>query len=339
MSLNTKQNKKVIFEELGGVDKLKVISTDENKKPGKGELGIRVKALALNRADLLFISGLYGKLDLPTGLGFEASGVVEQIGEEVDGFKVGDSVSVGPNISIAKYPLSGEYVLVPENSLIKNPDNVSHNDMAANWVAYFTSYYGLQEAKLTKGDTVLINAASSSVSIAAIHLAKYWGARVIAVGRSNKKRSLALEHGADHYISTQDEDLVAKVKEYTDGKGVQVIYDSVGGPQFSLFGEIASIGAKIVVYGALDQAPTPIPMYQLIFKSIQILGFTLGRYLTADHDEKRLQVTQELNQLFSSKKYKSLVGKVYKGIDSYIPAVEFLEKADLEGKIIIDLSQ
>jgi len=335
---NDKTIKSVIFDGFS-IDNLKVVPK-EIKLPGQGELGIRVKALALNRADLLFISGIYGQVPLPAGLGFEASGVVEHVGEGVTKFKVGDLVSVGPNVSITKYPLSSEYILVDQDSLIKNPDGVSHNDMAANWIAYLTSYYGLLEAgNLKKGDTVLITAASSSVSIAAIHLSKYWGAKVIAVGRSNKKRQLALDNGADYYIASQEEDLVAKVNEYTDNKGVQVIYDSVGGAQFSSFGAIASPGAKIVIYGGLDQSTTPIPVVNVIFKSIQIIGFTLHLYLSPQHNEKRIQVTQELSNLFSSKKFKSLVGKVYQGIDSYIPAIQFLEKADLEGKIIIELSQ
>src|SRR5262245_46772359 len=178
--------------------------------PRKGEIQINIKALGLNRAESMFRRGQYLEAPkLPARLGYEAAGTVAAVGPGVQGFKVGDAVSTIPNFSLNDYGLYGDVANAPVQAVTHHPASLSWAEAAAVWMQYLTAYGALIDiGKLTKGDTVLIPAASSSVGLAAIQIANKVGAVPVAVTRGQSKRTDLLTAGAAHVLALAEEDIV-----------------------------------------------------------------------------------------------------------------------------------
>ncbi len=210
----------VRFRKTGGPEVLQIETVDV-PPPGAGEVRIHVKALGLNRAEAMFRSGQYLELPvLPSRLGYEAAGIVESVGPDVGDFKPGDAVSTIPAFSQGKYGVYGDTVLVPATAVTKHPAFLSWTEAAAIWMQYLTACGALMEiARLTAGDFLVIPAASSSVGIAAIQIAKIVGAVPVALTRHEDKRATLMQLGATHVIATGKQDLVAEIRHLTDGHG------------------------------------------------------------------------------------------------------------------------
>ena len=208
----------VRFHECGGPEVLKLEEVP-TPDPGQGEVRMRVEAIGLNRAEVLFRQGKYVvRSHPPCTLGYEAAGVVEAVGDGVDKKLLGKRVSTVPSFGADKYGVYGEVAIVPAYSLAAYPEKLSPQEGTSIWMQYLTAYGALvQLGKITRGDFVLITAASSSVGIAAIEIAKAEGAVSIATTRTSKKKAELLSLGADHVIATQEEDLVKRVGEITGG--------------------------------------------------------------------------------------------------------------------------
>jgi len=212
--------KVVRFHSLGGPE---VLQYDElpSREPGAGEVRLRVQAIGLNRAESMYFHGEYfEQAKLPSLLGYEAAGVVEAVGPDVDKSWLGKQVASVPPFSMNEYGVAGEVAIVPANLIGEYPAKLSPAEGAAIWMQYLTAYGALvRYAQVKKGDFVLITAASSSVGLAAIQIAKAEGATAIAATRTSSKKKELLELGADHVIAFEEEDLVARVNEITGGQG------------------------------------------------------------------------------------------------------------------------
>lgn len=224
----------VFFDAFGDAS---VLRTEQitAPEPGPGEVRLRIRAIGINRAEVLFRAGHYvGEPDFPSQLGYEAAGEIEATGEGVTGWSPGDRVSVIPAFAIDAYGLYGEVSQAPACALVRVPDNMSWTDAAAAWMQYGTAWGGLiQQAKLSAGETVLIPAASSSVGLAAIQIARMAGATPVELTRRYDKAALLLDAGASAVIATEEQNLVEEVMKLTDGKGANVAFDPVGGPAFT----------------------------------------------------------------------------------------------------------
>ena len=212
----------VRFHQTGGPQVLK-IEQREVGAPSAGELRIKVEAIGLNRAEAAFRAGMYLEApNLPCGIGYEASGIVEAVGDDVTDFKAGDAICVIPAFSMNTYSVYADQTLVPAYACTQRPSGLDKIEAASIWMQYLTAYGALIDiAKLGKGDFVIIPAASSSVGLAAIQIANYVGATPIATTRGQSKVAALKEAGAKHVI-TGDQDLVAEVMRITDGKGARV---------------------------------------------------------------------------------------------------------------------
>jgi len=324
------------FDRVGGPEVLQ-IKEEPSKQPGKGEVRLKVKAVGLNRAESMFIRGQYVENPkLPAGVGYEAAGVVEAVGPDVDKHWLGKSVAVIPAFSMNEYAMLGEEAIAPAAALGEYPANLSAAEGAAIWMQYVTAYGALIAiAHLTKGDFVLITAASSSVGIAAIEIAKAEDAIPIATTRKNNKKAKLLSLGAHHVIATEEEDIVSRVKEITGGKGARVIFDPVAGPSLEKLGEAAAVGGIIFEYGALSMQPTPFPLYAGIVKGLTIRGYTL------------MEITRNPEKLPAAKKYiydrladgrfRPKIAKVFPFAQT-VEAYKYLESNSQVGKIVITVS-
>ncbi len=182
---------------------------------------IRIHALGLNRAESMFRSGQYlEQPKLPARLGYEAAGTVAALGPGVTGFQVGDTVSTIPSFSLNDYGLYGELANAPVHAVTHHPASLSWVDAAAVWMQYVTAYGALIDiGRLSKDETVVIPAASSSVGLAAIQIANKVGAVPIALSRGSSKRQALLDAGAAHVVATGEQDLVKEIHRLTGGKG------------------------------------------------------------------------------------------------------------------------
>lgn len=325
--------KVVRFHQIGGPEVLKFEEVP-SPQPGKGEVRLKVQAIGLNRAESMFYHGQYlYQPKFPAGLGYEAAGIVEAVGPNVDKSWIGKQASTIPAFSLNDYGMVGEEVLAPVDALAEYPAKLSPVEGAAIWMQYVTAYGALIAiAGLRKGDFVVISAASSSVGIAAIEIAKAEGAVSIATTRKSAKKAELTALGADHVIAAEEEDFVACVKEITGGKGARVIFDPVSGPFLEKLAEAAQPGGIIFQYGALSMQPTPFPLVTVLGNGLTIRGYTL------------MEITRNPARLLAAKKYvydRLADGRFQPKIAKTFPfaqtveAYQYLESNAQIGKIVI----
>jgi NADPH:quinone reductase-like Zn-dependent oxidoreductase len=323
----------VRFHGIGGPEVLQ-IDTVESPTPGAGEVRISVKALGLNRAESMFRSGQYLEQPrFPSRLGYEAAGVVETIGPGVDGLKAGDAVSTIPAFPQGKYGVYGDVAVVPAAAVAKHPASLSWTEAAAIWMQYLTAYGALIDiANLSHGDTVLIPAASSSVGIASMQIARMVGATPIALTRKDDKRDALSHLGAAHVIATEKQDLVAEVKKLTNGKGARVVFDPVGGPTIARLVAAAAPRGILFQYGALSPEPTPLPLMDVLAKSLTIRGYIL---FEITKDPARLERGKKfVIDGLASGRLKPVIARTFPLTD-IVEAHRYLESNQQIGKIVV----
>ena len=324
----------VRFHETGGPEVLKVEEM-EVPAPKKGEVRIAVKALGLNRAESMFRSGQYLEAPkFPARLGYEASGTVESIGEGVEGFQIGDAVSTIPGFSLNDYGVYGEVALAPVSAVAKHPSSLSWEEGAAIWMQYATAYGALVDiGKLKKRDTVLIPAASSSVGLAAIQITNLIGAKPIALTRTSEKRQALLDAGAAQVIVTEEQDLVAEVMKLTRKKGARLVFDPVAGPTLAKLAAATKERGIIFQYGALSTEPTPLPLMEVLGKSLTVRGYLL---FEITGNPRRLEKAKKfITDGLASGKLKPVIAKTFSGLDSIVEAHRYLESNAQIGKIVV----
>jgi len=324
----------VRFHRIGGPEVLQ-IDTVDLPAPGAGEVRIHVKALGLNRAESMFRSGQYLEdPHFPSKLGYEAAGTVESVGPEVVGFKPGDVVSVIPSFPQSKYGVYGDQTIVPAAALAKHPTSLSWEEAAAIWMQYTTAYGALIEiAQLKKGDTVLIPAASSSVGLAAIQITNAVGATPIALTRKGDKRKALTDLGAAHVIATEEQDLVAETLRLTNGKGARIVFDPVGGPTVAKLAAAMTTGGILFQYGALSTEPTPLPLMELLGKTLTIRGYVVLVDLIG-YPERVERAKKFINEGLASGKLKLVIAKTFP-FNQIVEAHRYLESNQQIGKVVV----
>jgi NADPH:quinone reductase len=272
--------RQVRFYELGGPEVLKLEHLPI-AEPRPGEIRLRVEAIGLNRAENLYRAGhyMYQPDHYPSPIGYEAAGIIEAVGDGVGDLKPGDQVSTIPAFTMARYGVFGDTAIVPAYAASKYPSNLSPEEVACIWMQYVTGYGALIHfAKLRKGQTALFTAATGGLGVAAVQIARQLCVKSIATTRSAAKRPLLESLHPDHIIVRDEEDIVGRVNEITDGRGVDFVWDAVGGSLFPKLVDVTALDGQIITYGAL--APdavlgTPMPWSPLIRKGISVRGYTL----------------------------------------------------------------
>ena len=249
--------------------------------PGPGQLLVRVLAAAANFPDVLMIGGTYQvRPPLPFTPGVELCGEVVQTGPEVTEFAIGDRV-----LATAALPHGGfaEYALAPAASAMSAPAALDDAEAAPFRVTYQTGWFGLhQRAHLQPGETLLVHAAAGGVGSGAVQLGKAAGARVIGVVGGPEKAAVARELGADVVIDRYSEDFVAVVKEVTNGRGADVVYDSVGGDAFRKSTKCIAFEGRIIIVGFASGDIPQAALNHALVKNYSILGLHWGLYERLD---------------------------------------------------------
>jgi NADPH:quinone reductase-like Zn-dependent oxidoreductase len=323
----------VRFHQTGGPE---VLQLDELPlpNPAAGEIRLRVKAIGLNRAEVMFRMGKYlVQPKLPSKIGYEASGIVEAAGPDVDQSWIGKTVSTVPAFPADVYGVYGEVAIVPVHAIAVYPDKLSYQEGTSIWMQYLTAYGAfVHQGHLAKGDFVLITAASSSVGLAAIEIAKTEGAISIATTRTSRKKAELLALGADHVIATEEEDLAARVNQITSGKGVRIVFDPIGGKGLEALAVAAAASGIIFEYGALATEPTPFPLFSVLGKHLTVKGYTLFELVG---DPAALsKAKQYIFHHIASGEFKPRIDKTFP-LTQIVEAHRYMESNAQIGKIVV----
>lgn len=324
----------VLFRELGGPEVLRVEDAPAGE-PGAGEVRIRVGAVGVNRAEALFRSGHYIEdvRSFPARLGAEAAGVVEAVGPGVTGFAPGDPVSTVPAFSQNDYGVYADQAVVPAAAVLHRPEGLDAVGGAAVWMPYLTAYGAMVETcGVRPGDTVLINAASSSVGLAAIHVADRIGATPIALTRTGGKRDALLKEGAAAVVATDTEDVAAAVREATGGRGADAVLDAVAGPGVHGLGALVAPGGTLLIYGGLSGEPTPYPGFDLGMPALSMRTYLV--FETTRDAERLRRAAAFVTAGLRAGSFRPVVARTF-DLDDVVEAHRVLDAADHLGKLVL----
>lgn len=319
----------LVCKEFAPYNQLSVEEVDE-PPVGEGFVMIDVKAAGVNFPDILLVEGKYQmKPETPFVPGMEVAGVISALGDGVQGMKVGDRV-------IAATMLGGfaEKVPVPASQLVPMPDSMSFEEGAALTTIYGTSYHALKDrARLKEGETILVLGAAGGVGVATVHLAKAMGARVIAAASSDEKLEFCKANGADEVINYAEEDLKARAKELTGGKGVDVVYDPVGGDYSEAALRASGWDARYLVIGFAAGPIPKIPLNLALLNSRNIMGVFWGAWVGRE-PRANAQNLKEIFDYFEDGRFKPQISASY-DLEEYAKAFEDLLNRRVKGKVVL----
>lgn len=321
--------KAVVCETHGLPETLKLLDIP-SPQPGPGEVRIRVAAAGVNFPDALIIQNLYQvKPPLPFSPGSEVAGVVDALGEGVDAFSVGDRVS-----ALTIFGGFAELVNARQERVLRIPDAMPFDVAAGFSMAYGTSYHALrQRADLQPGETVLVLGAAGGVGLTAVELAKAMGARVIAAASSDEKLALARGRGADDGINYARDDLRDAIKSLTGGKGVDVIYDPVGGKLAEpAFRSIARNGRYLVIGFAAGDIPS-LPLNLPLLKGAAIVGVFWGSF-TANEPAVHLDNMRHLHDWYAAGLLKPHISRQF-SLEEGPAAIRWIMEGQALGKVVV----
>mgnify|MGYP001823820759 FL=1 len=322
----------LVCNQFGPPDSLQIEQLDD-PVPGPGEVLVDVRAAGINFPDILVIGGQYQlRTDPPFVPGGECAGVVTGTGDGVTRFKPGDRV-----IAI---PLMGgfaEKCVVPEKRCLPLPDALSFEQGAGFTVTYATSYHAFRQSmQLQAGETVLVLGAAGGVGITAVEIASALGARVIAAASSEEKLQFAREAGADEVINYSESDLREAVREITAGKGVDVVYDPVGGETaLQAFKSLAWNGRYLVI-GFASGAIPDFPANLALLKAARIIGVWWGTW-SERNPEASVMNMAELVAMVESGQLNPRVTGIYP-LDDFAPAFAAIMERRARGKIVLTMT-
>ncbi len=312
------------------------LKLDEIDIPAVGENAalVEIYAASLNFPDGLQIRGKYQfQPDMPFIPGSEAAGIVRQTGPGIEGVAVGDRVMLMPGLGAF-----AEYVAAPAQALRKIPANMDFPTAAAFPMVYTTSYHALkQRGQLREGENLLVLGAGGGVGMAAVELGKLLGARVIAAAGSAEKLAFARRLGADECVDYSDGELKEKVKQLTDGKGADVIYDPVGGDLFDQCCRCINWNGRLLVIGFTSGR---IPAYKAnlaLLKGSSMVGVFLGRF-RREEPELYERNFRELLALFEAGRIKPLITQRF-AFEDYVPAFNVFTERRALGKVILEMKR
>ncbi len=321
--------KAVLCKQFGPPESL-VIENLPSPVAGAGEVVISVRAASLNFPDVLIIQNKYQfKPPLPFSPGSELAGVIKDVGEGVKGYKRGERV-----IAFTTYGAFAEEVKVEAARLVPMPEGMDFNSAAAFLLTYGTSDHALRDrGQLRAGETLLVLGAAGGVGLAAIEIGKAIGARVIACASSADKLEVCKQHGADAVINYSSEDMREKIKQITDGKGVDVVYDAVGG----LYTEpalrsTAWRGRLLVVGFAAGEIPK-IPLNLTLLKGCSIVGVFWGDF-TRREPKVFAESIAQLGKWFREGKLKPHVSQTFP-LDQAVEALKLMAARKVKGKVVL----
>ena len=322
----------VICQGWGGPEFLKLLDVPP-PSVGPGQVRLAVAAAGINFADTLMIAGKYQeKPAFPFSPGLEVAGTVEAIGPDVTGLAVGQRVA-----AVLDHGGFAEQAVARVEDVFPIPDAMDFAVAASFPIAYGTSHIALRErARLQAGELLLVHGSAGGVGLTAVEIGKALGATVIASAAGPERVAVAAAHGADYLIDTKSEDIRERVRELTDGRGVDVVYDPVGGEGFDKSLRSIAWGARLLVIGFAGGTTPQIPANLLLVKNCAAIGLYWGSYRR--HAPQLL--AESFRELFSwceEGKLKPLVSQRFP-LERAAEALTLLANRRATGKLVLTLS-
>jgi len=338
------KNRIVRFSEFGGPEVLKIFD-EPLVTPGEGDVRIKVKALGLNQAEVMLREGRYvGKPNLPSRIGIEASGIIEEIGSGVKNYNIGDEVCTIPflswdendswtNNSINKYGTYGDTSIIPAWTITKKIKHQSFEEAAAAWCPYLTAWGGIvYNTNIIERKSCLITGASSSAAIGAMQIAKIYGLKTIGVSRTLNKENELKKIGYDSVLALTDPNIEQHIMDATDGIGFDLAYDCVGGEHFYKLVNTVKARGLIVNYGNLDLNYSKIYTLPLLAKRVHIRFHSI--FDTMRFDSQRIQGVEWINEQMENKILNPIISKVFP-LDNIVDSHKYLAEGNQLGKTVV----
>jgi NADPH2:quinone reductase len=324
--------KAVLCKQFGPPDSL-VVEELASPRAGPGEVVVAVKAASVNFPDVLIIQNKYQfKPPLPFSPGSELAGVVKELGAGVQGFRPGDRV-----MAFTTYGAFAEEVKTEASRLVALPEKMDFVTGAAFLLTYATSDHALRDrGQLAAGETLLVLGAAGGVGLAAIEIGKALGARVIAAASSEDKLAVCRSHGADATINYAAEDLRERVKALTEGRGVDVIYDPVGGPYSEpAFRSLAWRGRLLVVGFAAGEIPK-LPLNLALLKGAALVGVFWGDFARRE-PARFAESVRQLAQWYREGKLRPHVSETLP-LEKAAEALKLMAARKVKGKVVLTVA-
>ncbi|WP_316858244.1 NADPH:quinone oxidoreductase family protein [uncultured Cohaesibacter sp.] len=321
----------VLCEAFGKADGL-VLKDIAKPMAGPGQLLIRVRAAALNFFDTLIIEDRYQYTpDLPFSPSGEISGEIEAVGEGVDPARIGERV-----LCYLRWGGARDYVVVREDEAIGMPDGLSFEHAAGLMITYGTTIYALRSrARLQRGESLAVMGASGGVGLAAVEIGKLMGARVIACASSDEKLELCRQHGADDLVNYSSQNLKMDLKRLTSGKGVDVVYDPVGGDFSEAALRATGWYGRFLVVGFASGTIPKMPLNLVMLKSVDLLGVFWGEAIVRDPVEHARNMSLILGWVASGQ-LKPHLHQTYP-LEKTAEAISAIANREVRGKVVITL--
>ncbi|MAI02483.1 MAG: NADPH:quinone oxidoreductase [Rickettsiales bacterium] len=323
--------KAIVCNEWCRPEDLKVSEID---KPILDDNSVRVEvhAAGVNFPDVLIVQGKYQyKPPFPFSPGSEVSGIISEVGSNVKSLNIGDRI-----MAVTGHGAFAEEICISENKVTKIPEEMDFITAASMSLTYGTSAYALyQRANIQENDIILIHGATGGVGITALEISKATGAKVIATASTDEKLKVAKEYGADYCINYSQNEFKEKVKEITNGKGANIIYDPVGGDVFNQSLRCIAWDGRILIIGfasgTIASAPTNLPL----LKNCSIVGVFWGAWRDRDPSGHNLNMKKILT-FWKEKKIRPKVSKVF-SLEDTKHALKALVNREIIGKAVIKI--
>ncbi len=320
--------KSIIFSKTGKPSDILKFAEVARPEPGPNEVRIKVIASPINPSDIMFVQNLYGiRPQLPSGAGFEGVGVVDALGEGVQ-------MKTGLRVSFTSVGTWSEYAIAHQRSLIPVPDAIPDAMAAQLFVNPFTAYAMVQDSGVPEGGWLMITAAGSAFGKLVIQLCAMRGIKTIGTVRRNDLNEELKTLGLTEVINTETENLPARVKQITEGKGVTCVLDAVGGHTASEAVSCLARGGTMLIYGLMSLQDPILNAGLLIFRELTIKGFWLTDWMRRVDSHVRQDVAQSVINLLASGKIQLPVEASYP-LEQIAEAVDHAERPGRWGKILV----
>lgn len=323
-----------VLREYLGIDGL-TLRDCEPEEPGPGEIRLSIEAFSLNWGDMDLMQGRYSFnfSELPARIGCEATGVVDKIGDGVTGVKLGDRLCTLPYFYNMRGS-SADSLVIDARYVTKAPANLSSVEASAIWMAYMTAYYPIVElAKASPETSILVTAATGTAGYAALEIGRMYGANMIGTSRYEHNREYLTDGGANHVCVTDDGDITESLMEFSNGKGVNAVFDCIGAGLIGQYSKALAKDAQIFFYGTLDEKLPELPMPELYQANATFKPYSVFNYV--EDEEQKNKGLDFVYAALESGKIAPNVDRVFP-MEAYPEAWEYVRKArKSHGKVVV----